>query len=120
MNFFPHWQSYISTKALDDSRVSVSQVEIDPHAILIIDKYIHFIEIKPRAFDSDVVLWYWTDGGDDVEILQVPQTNLCRQISCTGDIIFVNEEDHRLSLVFFFQILANIYQFFRLSRVSKY
>ena len=109
MNFFPHWQSYISTKALDGSRVSVSQVEIDPNAILIIDKYIHFIEIKPRAFDSDVVFWYWTDGGDDVEIFQVLQTNFCRQISCTGDIIFINEEDHWLSRMFFFQILANIY-----------
>ena len=120
MNFFPHWQSYISTKALDDSRVSVSQVEIDPHAILIIDKYIHFIEIKPRAFDSDVVFWYWTDGGDDVEILQVLQGDFGRKIPSAGDVVFVNEEDHRLSSVFFLQFLTEIDHFFRSRQISKY
>ena len=114
MNFFPHWQSDISTKALDDSRVSVSQVEIDPHAILIIDKYIHFIEIKPRAFDSDVVLWYWTDGGDDVEIFQVVQGNFLGKISGTGDVVLVNEEDYWLSCVFFLQFLTEIGHLFRL------
>ena len=103
VNFFPHWQSHISTKVLDNTWVSVSQVEIDPHAIFFIfDPDFHFIEIKPCLFYPDVVFWDGTDGGDDVEILKVLQANFFRKIPGTGDVILVNEENYRLSGVFVF------------------
>ena len=75
-DYFPHRFSDISTKALDRTWVSVSQVEIDPQAVFIFDANVHLIEIKATAFESDVVFWNGTDGGDDVEILQVLQRKL--------------------------------------------
>ena len=40
------------------------------------DANIHFIEVEAGAFESDVVLNDGTDGGDDVEIIQVLQRKL--------------------------------------------
>ena len=120
INFFPHWESHISAKALDDSRISVSLVQVDPHWKIVDYLHIHLIEIKPRAFYSDVVLWDGTDGGDDVEILQVLQGDFGWKIPSAGDVVLVNEEDHRLSSVFFLQFLTDSGQLFRLSQISTY
>ena len=107
-DYFPHRFSDISTKALDRTWVSVSQVEIDPQAVFIFDANVHFIEVKASAFQSDVVLNDGTDGGDDVKILQVRQGKLWWEVASTGDIVLVNEEDYRLSIVFFFQFLTEL------------
>ena len=119
-NFFPHRESHISTEALYDTRVPVSQVQIDPHAMIIFHADIHFIKIKTSAFYSDVVFWDGTDGGDNVEIIPVLQTNFCWKIPGTGDVIFVNEENYRLSSVFLFQSLTQIDQLCSLSQITKY
>ena len=112
INFFPHWESNISTKALDNTWVSVSQVEIDPQAVFIFDANVHFVEIKASAFESDVVLNDGTDGGDDVEIIQVLQRKLWWEVASTGDVVLVNEENYRLFCVFLFQPLTKLGKLF--------
>ena len=120
INLFPHWESHISAKTLDDSRVSVSQVQVDPHWEIVDYLHVHLIEIEPRAFYSDVVLRYRTDGRNDVEILQVLQGDFRWKIPSAGDVVLVNEEDYRLSGMFFLQFLAEIDQLLRLRQISEY
>ena len=81
---------------------------------------VHFIEIETSAFYPDVVFWDGTDGGDEEEIIPVLQTNFGWKVPGTGDVIFVNEENYRLSRVFFFQSLTKVGQLVSLGSISEH
>ena len=81
---------------------------------------IHFIEIETSVFYPDVVFRNGTDGGDEEEIIPMLQTNFCWKIPGTGDVIFVNEENYRLSSMFLYQSLTKVGQLISLSNTSEY
>ena len=62
-----------STEVLDCAGVSVSQKQIDPHAVFQGEVEFHFFEIKAGTFQSHQILDNWTEGGDYVEIRQMLQ-----------------------------------------------
>ena len=81
---------------------------------------VHFIEIETSAFYPDVVFRNRTDGGDEEEIIPVLQTNFGWKVPGTGDVIFVNEENYRLSSMFLYQSLTKVGQLISLSTTSEY
>ena len=66
------------------------------------------IEIKSSVFQPHIVFYDRTDGGDDMKIIKVLQTELCRELPRTGDVILINEEHHRVRAMFVFQFLAEL------------
>ena len=95
-------------------------MQIDPHAMIIFDADIHFIEIKTSAFYPDVVFGNGTDGGDEEEIIPLLQSNFGWKIPGTGDVIFVNEENYGLSRVILCQSLTKVGQFVSLGSISEH
>ena len=69
----PQGSSNISTKVLDCPGVSVSQKQIDPHAVFLGYVKFHFFKIKARTFQPHQILDDWTEGRDYVEINQIFQ-----------------------------------------------
>ena len=100
--------SNISTEVLYGTWVSVSEEEIDPQAVFTFNVDILLIEIKSSVFQPDIVFYDRADGGDDMKIIKVLETELCRELPRTGDVILVDEENHRVSAMFIFQSLAEL------------
>ena len=102
---------------LNCTGVSVSQIQIDPHDVVLVNFEFHFFKIKARTFQSHQVLHDWAEGRDDVEISEILQKRLRRKIFRGADVILVQEENYWTISMLLFQPETQILSFSPVSNI---
>ena len=77
-------------------------MKVHPHAVFLLDDDVPIFKIKTIVLEPDDIVDDGTEGGDEVETLEILEVNCRGEFLGRTDVVLVNEENDRAVRMFLF------------------